>query len=488
MIINVNPKNKFSTSSVFFLNSDFKLNMSSDIDIPDELFNIIDSKIRDIIRYPKVTSFNTNLKDFDSFFTAVLGVDISDDLDIFRELAGDIFLHLSNQKNKSLNVYLPILKNRTNEEVIKTFLEGFLLADYRYDKFLKVDVLKIENLNLFVKSDDKFGDTINKTVALVDSIKYCRDLINTPPSHLNPTSYLEEIKILANENQLSLKIISGKELYEQGMECLYSVSTGSIHKSSLLILENKPTKPSNKKPICLIGKGVTFDSGGINIKRSDEILEKMKYDMAGSAVVASTVLALKKMNVNKHIIAVLGLAENMVGANAYKPGDILKAYNGKTVEIINTDAEGRLALADALSYVCKNYDPEFIFDIATLTGAAVTALGYDIVPILGNNLAFVKSISDFSYEVGEKCWPLPLDKIYLKYIKGDISDLKNVHEGMNAGVITAAIFLNEFVDSKVKWVHFDIAGKEFIKKGKSYQPKGATASLVRLFTEFILQY
>jgi len=284
-------------------------------------------------------------------------------------------------------------------------------------------------------------------------------------------------------------VFNKKELLKKGMNCLSSVSDGSSEDSRMIILEYKPKNAKNKKPIVLVGKGITYDAGGINLKPSrGGFLESMKDDMGGSATVLNTILACQKLKLPVHVISILAVAENMLGESAYKPGDILKAYNGKTVEVKNTDAEGRLALADALAYASKDLNPEIIIDIATLTGASIVALGWDITPILGNNENLINKLKKSSTNTSEKVWELPLDKCYARYMKGDISDLKNITDGMNAGVSTSAIFLKEFVNEKTPWTHIDIGNTVMSKRDYPYEPKGATGCIVRLFIDFLSKY
>jgi len=272
-----------------------------------------------------------------------------------------------------------------------------------------------------------------------------------------------------------------------GMNSLLGVGRGSSKESFLVTLEWNGDKSKNKKsPISFVGKGVCFDTGGISLKPA-KFMEEMKYDMAGSAVVAGLIqsLAIKKAKINA--VGVVGLVENMPGGNAQRPGDIVKAYNGKTIEVLNTDAEGRLVLADALSFTEKKFKPKFIIDLATLTGAIIVSLGEEYAGLFSNNDELSKKLFDSGLKVNEKVWRLPLHKNYDKLINSTIADIQNINYSGGAGSITAAQFLQRFVE-KTPWAHLDIAGMAFSKKAANLNPGGATGFGVRLLNQLIEDY
>ena len=267
------------------------------------------------------------------------------------------------------------------------------------------------------------------------------------------------------------------------MNSLLGVGKGSARESFLVTLEWNGDRKNNKSPLSFVGKGVCFDTGGISLKPA-KFMEEMKYDMAGSAVVAGLIqtLAIRKAKVNA--VGVVGLVENMPGGNAQRPGDIVRAFNGKTIEVLNTDAEGRLVLADALSFTEKKFKPKFIVDLATLTGAIIVALGEEYAGLFSNNDDLAKKIFKAGKKVNEKVWRLPLHKNYDKLMDSSIADIQNINYSGGAGSITAAQFLQRFIE-KTPWAHLDIAGMAFSKKAANLNPGGATGFGVRLLNQLI---
>tara|TARA_B110000093_G_C12800398_1_gene338532 strand:- start:9 stop:827 length:819 start_codon:yes stop_codon:yes gene_type:complete len=270
------------------------------------------------------------------------------------------------------------------------------------------------------------------------------------------------------------------------MHSLLGVGRGSINESFLVTLEWNGNKRDKTAPLSFVGKGVCFDTGGISLKPA-KFMEEMKYDMAGSAVVAGLIqsLAIRKAKINA--VGVVGLVENMPGGNAQRPGDIVKAYNGKTIEVLNTDAEGRLVLADALSFTEKKFKPKFIIDLATLTGAIIMALGEEYAGLFSNNDDLSNKIFSSGEKVNEKVWRLPLHKNYDKLMDSPIADIQNINYSGGAGSITAAQFLQRFIE-KTPWAHLDIAGMAFSKKAANLNPGGATGFGVRLLNQLIEEH
>ena len=291
-----------------------------------------------------------------------------------------------------------------------------------------------------------------------------------------------EIKKL-NKLGLKVEIFGEKDLKKMGMNSLLGVGKGSANETFLVTIKWNGKKEKGK-PLCFVGKGVCFDTGGISLKPA-RFMEEMKYDMAGSAVVVGLLksLALRKAKVNA--IGVVGLVENMPGGNAQRPGDIVKSYSGKTIEVLNTDAEGRLVLADALSFTEKKYKPKFIIDLATLTGAIIISLGEEYAGLFSNNDELSKNIFKASVNVNEKVWRLPLHENYNKLMNSKIADVQNINYAGGAGSITAAQFLQRFIINKTPWAHLDIAGMAFSKYGGALNSGGATAYGVRLLNKLI---
>jgi leucyl aminopeptidase len=413
--------------------------------------------------------------------------------DDLRRLAAKASKFFQSKKITDIGFVIPSLKSLKKEQVIREIIEGSILASYEFTKFITDKKrLKSQFKKIDLITEDKSKE-LNKQIENSKEISLgvllTRDLINTPPSTLNPSQMLVEAKKIAKETGLKIKCFDQKELLKRGMNCIASVGKGSSEGSKMIILEYKGKKAKNKKPLVLVGKGITYDAGGINLKPSrGGFLESMKDDMGGSAVVLQVIrlAAILKLEIN--LTAILAVSENMLGASAYKPGDILTAYNGKTVEVKNTDAEGRLAMSDALSYAVKDLKAERVIDIATLTGASIVSLGWDITPVLSNNQELLEKIKKAAQNADEKMWELPLDPCYKKYMKGSISDLQNVPDGMNAGVSTSAVFLEEFVDKDTPWAHIDIGNTVMSKRQYPYEPTGATGSMVRMFIDFLQNY
>ena len=286
---------------------------------------------------------------------------------------------------------------------------------------------------------------------------------------------------------LKVEIFNEAKLKSLGMRSLLGVGQGSENESYLVTIQWNGARNNFGKPLAFVGKGVCFDTGGISLKPA-RFMEEMKYDMGGSAVVVGLMktLALRKAKVNA--IGVVGLVENMPDGNAQRPGDIVKSYSGKTIEVLNTDAEGRLVLADALTYTEKKYKPKFIIDLATLTGAIIMALGEEYAGLFSNNDKISDQLHEIGNEINEKVWRLPLHKNYDKLINSAYADVQNINYAGGAGSITAAQFLQRFIINKTPWAHLDIAGMAFSKKAASLNSGGATGYGVRLLNDFVRKF
>ena len=280
-------------------------------------------------------------------------------------------------------------------------------------------------------------------------------------------------------------VFNEKELKENGLNGILSVCDGSNKKAKMIILEYKPKNPTTKKTLAIVGKGITFDSGGISLKPSGSMHE-MKYDMCGAAVVLHAVGAVASLNLGMNIVLAIGVAENMPDACAVKPGDVYTAYNGLTVEVQNTDAEGRLVLGDVLSYVSKNYEPNYMVDLATLTGAVIIGLGHEAAAIMGKK-GIISHLKKASESSGDRVWELPFWEEYALDLKSNIADVKNITGGRGAGTITAGKFLEKFVDSKIEWAHIDIAGTSWRDKPNGVQAPIVTGYGVRLLVDLVEQ-
>lgn len=312
------------------------------------------------------------------------------------------------------------------------------------------------------------------------SINHTRRLVNEPPAMIYPESFAAATKAIADECGLGIEIWDEAKLSAEGCRAILAVGAGSAAKPRLVIL--KHNGGGDEPPIAIVGKGVTFDSGGLSIKPSDGMVD-MKCDMAGAATVVGVMRAIAKLGVKQNVIGLCGLAENMISGTAYKLGDVIETRSGKTIEILNTDAEGRVVLADTLD-VAIGYQPRAMVDLATLTGACMVALGNEVAGLMPNDETLCQSVQSAASSEGERVWPLPMFDLYDEKIKSKVADIKNVGEGRWGGAITAAKFLENFVGD-VPWVHIDIAGPAFADSPKPHRDAGATGVMVRTLLRWV---
>ena len=372
------------------------------------------------------------------------------------------------------------------ENFIGYFLHGLKLKSYEFNLYKSKKDTNLVSINVVGKKNKFTIKNELRFKAIEKGTFFARDLVSEPPNVLNPKEYVNRLLKL---KKLGIKVTAYNEaqLKKLGMHSLLGVGRGSVNESFLVTLEWNGNKKDKKAPLSFVGKGVCFDTGGISLKPA-KFMEEMKYDMAGSAVVAGLIqtLAIRKAKVNA--VGVVGLVENMPGGNAQRPGDIVKAYNGKTIEVLNTDAEGRLVLADALSFTEAKFKPRFMIDLATLTGAIIMALGEEYAGLFSNNDELSNRLFKVGEKVREKVWRLPLHKNYDKLMNSPIADIQNINYSGGAGSITAAQFLKRFVTNKTPWAHLDIAGMAFSKKAANLNPGGATGFGVRLLNQLIEEH
>jgi leucyl aminopeptidase len=371
---------------------------------------------------------------------------------------------------------------KLDKKFINKFLFGMFLRSYNFQKYkTKIDKNHI-SITLPKGLEKKISEFDSKYMSLVEGINFTKDLVSEPGNILHPDEYVNRLKKLKSLG-LKVTIFDKYKLKKLGMSALLGVGQGSVRGSYLATIEwNGSSK--KKQPIAFVGKGVCFDTGGISLKPA-KFMEDMTYDMAGSAVVVGLMktLALRKAKVN--VVGVVGLVENMPDGNAQRPGDIVKSYSGKTIEILNTDAEGRLVLADALSYTEKKFKPKFIVDLATLTGAIIVSLGSEYAGLFSNDDKISDQLSKAGEKVGEKVWRMPLNDNYDKLIDSKKADMQNINYVGGAGSTTAAQFLQRFILNKTPWAHLDIAGMAFSKYGGALNSGGATGYGVRLLNQLI---
>ena len=356
------------------------------------------------------------------------------------------------------------------------------MKSYKFNKYKSKK--EDEIYKIFISfNTNTFNQTKSKKFhSLLQGIALTKDLVSEPGNILHPDEYSKRLLKL-KKNGLKVSVFNTKQLKKLGMNALLGVGQGSIRGSYLVIMEWRGAK-SSEKPLAFVGKGVCFDTGGISLKPA-KFMEDMTYDMAGSAVVVGLMksLALRKAKVNA--VGVVGLVENMPGGNAQRPGDIVKSYSGQTIEVLNTDAEGRLVLADALTYTEEKFKPKFIVDLATLTGAIIVSLGSEYAGLFSNNDKLSNQIVKAGLSVDEKVWRMPLHKNYDKLMNSKNADMQNINYVGGAGSTTAAQFLQRFIMNKTPWAHLDIAGMAFSKYGGALNSGGATGYGVRLLNELI---
>jgi leucyl aminopeptidase len=362
------------------------------------------------------------------------------------------------------------------------FLHGLKLKSYEFNIYKSKKDKKLISVNIVGNNNKIFSQNQLRFKALEEGTFFARDLVSEPGNILHPDEYAKRINSLKKIG-LKINIYDDKKLKKLQMNALLGVGQGSIRGSYLVTMEWNGLKKKSK-PLAFVGKGVCFDTGGISLKPA-KFMEDMTYDMAGSATVVGLMknLALRKAKINA--VGVVGLVENMPGGNAQRPGDIVKSYSGKTIEILNTDAEGRLVLADALTFTEKKFKPKFIVDLATLTGAIIVSLGSEYAGLFSNDDKLSKQLLDSGKKVDEKLWRMPLHKNFDKLIDSKNADMQNINYVGGAGSTTAAQFLQRFILNKTPWAHLDIAGMAFSKYGGALNSGGATGFGVRLLNQLI---
>jgi len=398
----------------------------------------------------------------------------------YENLGSKLFDYLRN--NKLENSFIDIKKTNINNIQLEKIIHGAKLKSYSFDIY-KSKNKKNEKIYLNIVGKQKNSNVLRKKLdALLEGVFFTRDLVSEPGNILHPDEYAKRL-IKLKKFGLKVTVYDEKKLKKLGFNALLGVGQGSIRGSYLVTMEWNGSK-SKSKPLAFVGKGVCFDTGGISLKPA-RFMEDMTYDMAGSAVVAGLMknFALRKAKINA--IGVVGLVENMPGGNAQRPGDIVKSFSGKTIEVLNTDAEGRLVLADALTFTEKKFKPNLIIDLATLTGAIIVSLGSEYAGLFSNDDKLSKQIFDAGKKVDEKVWRLPLHKNYDKLMDSKIADVQNINYVGGAGSTTAAQFLQRFILNKTPWAHLDIAGMAFSKYAGALNSGGATGYGVRLLNEFV---
>ena len=379
-----------------------------------------------------------------------------------------------------------LLLNNSLKDNFKALVEGSILGSYSFDNYKSEKSNKKQELAFVVDDKDSQLTTILKeSQTICEAVNSARDMVNTAPADFTPKSFVKEAQNIAKEFELDCEILGEKDLEKQKMMSMHSVGRASIHESQLIHLKYKPKKAIKK--VVLVGKGLTYDSGGLSLKPADFMIT-MKADKSGGVAVLNTIKVIAKLKLPIEVHAIIGAVENMIGGNAYKPDDILRAKNGKTIEVRNTDAEGRLVLADCLCYAqdeIKNID--YLLDFATLTGACVVGLGEYTTGVMGNSESLKQKALEACENSGEYATKLDFNRYLKKCIKSEIADVCNISNTRYGGAITAGMFLDNFIyeENKNRWIHFDIAGPAFVEKAWGYNPYGASGTGVRMAVQFI---
>ena len=476
--------NNNSDLYIFFCEKNFSFNSKklSFIDIDYKEINSLLLKNKDedyfVFNYhstkPKKIIFINQKNNKDEFENQNIGGKVISEI----KLAKDINVIFSNE-NKSLENYY------------FNFFLGCFLKKYSFTKY-KTIFKKNENakeiINLLITSSNKnfFIKIKNNIENIINGVFLTRDLVSEPPNYLNPEKFVSEIKKLSKLG-LKVDVFDYSKMKKIGMNALLGVAQGSKNLPYFVTITWKPNNSKNKKPLSFIGKGVCFDTGGISLKPA-KFMEDMKYDMAGAGTVVGLMKTLALRKSKSYVVGAVALVENMPGGAAQRPGDIVKSYSGKTIEVLNTDAEGRLILADAIYYIDEQYKPELIVDLATLTGAIVVSLGSEYAGLFSNNDKLSEKLIKAGEIENEKLWRFPLHKNYDKLMDSKIADMQNINYSGGAGSITAAQFLQRFLKNSTPWAHLDIAGMAWTKKDLETIPTGATGYGVKLLNKFVEKY
>ncbi len=447
--------------------------------------------LNNIKKYGKSMTLGVNLDDT-PITILLVGIGESSKLnsDRVRHIGGLVSLKCKELNFSKINV----LKFFSEPSFFEPLIEGLILSQYEFNNFKEksskdeLDLSFFDNCNINIITDGSEHGAelaqINKSKVICDGVFYSRNLANSPPNHINPDTLASSAKSLASIKNISVQILEQSQIKEMGMNGIISVGKGSENEPKVIIV-NYNNSNANDKPILLVGKAVTFDTGGISIKPSDR-MDEMKFDKSGGCTVLGIMKAIGNLALPLNVVAIIPAVENMPSGSSYRPGDIVRMYNSKTVEVLNTDAEGRMILADALAYGITKYSPKCVIDFATLTGACIIALGTNVAGIIGNNDKLIQQLKVSGITTGEKIWQLPLYEEFFDLIKSNVASIKNIG-GRTGGTITAAAFLSNFVEN-VPWAHFDIAGTAWTQDGtseKSYNPKGATGFGTRLILNFL---
>lgn len=467
--------------------SDFAIHIYDDIKkINDKYFS--EDEIKHIKKLNKEKKTIINLSIMNSYKYVFILSDSTSKKELwwrkedFRKAGSDLY----NISNSTSSKNVDLIAEDVSSELAYSFVEGFILSSYRFNRYLtnkENNSNKVDNLNIISSLTKKDLDELS---IIIENVFFARDLVNTPVQDMTSEILADNFKSRASKiKNVKIKVLKKKDIEKEGMGGLLAVNRGSIDPPTFSILEYKHPKAKNKKPIVLVGKGVVYDTGGLSLKPTPDSMDYMKSDMGGSAVVSSTFFAIAQAELPLHVVTLVPSTDNRPGGNAYTPGDVITMYSGQTVEVLNTDAEGRMILADALHYA-KRYKPEMVVDAATLTGAAAVAFGkYGLVAMGNVKSEAIAKLKESGFDTFERVCEMPFWDDYSELLKSEIADMKNVG-GREAGAITAGKFLEKFTD--YPYLHLDIAGPTFSKKPDSYRLIGASGFGVRLLFNYFKNY
>jgi leucyl aminopeptidase len=406
-----------------------------------------------------------------------------------RQAMGSAVKRVRQAKVGSFSVALPTVMpvGVSWVEVAQAMVEGAILGSYQFTIYRSEAAPgpDVAEMRILIPSKGQLRQVtegIRRGVATAEATVFVRDLCNHPSNVLTPTRVVSEAKNIAKAEGITINVLEQKEMERLGMGALLGVARGSQEPPKFIILEYNGAKKKDARPVVLVGKTITFDTGGISLKPAEN-MEHMKADMTGGAEVLASIRAAARLKLPLRLISILPVAENMPGGRAMKPGDIVKTLSGKTVEVQNTDAEGRLILADGLAYAMR-YNPAALIDIATLTGACVVALGQFAIGMFGTDQRLKEQVRKAGQKAGERVWEMPLWDEYFEQLKSDVADMRNIG-GRGGGMITAALFLSKFVGN-CPWVHLDIASTDWSERERAYIPKGPTAIGTRLLVQYLI--
>jgi leucyl aminopeptidase len=409
-----------------------------------------------------------------------------------ESLGGRVGQKLAQIGVTSANLVLEALPGPSVNQVVlaQALGAGVRLRAYRFEKYRTngeddAKDSRLQSLTIHLADAAEAQERWPVTAAIAAGVEHGRDLVTEPANVLNPKQFAEECRKLEAEVGLEVEILDQAELEKLGMRALLGVAQGSVNEPYVAVMRWQGG-PEDEAPVALIGKGVCFDTGGISLKPAGG-MEEMKWDMGGAAAVFGAIKAIAGRKAKANVVAVLGLVENMPSGNAQRPGDVITAMSGTTIEVINTDAEGRLVLADILHYAKERFAPKAMIDMATLTGAVIVALGHEQAGLFSNDDALAGALSAAGETVGERVWRLPVGEAYAKHIKSEIADIKNTGRAREAGATAGAVFLQRFV-GEVPWAHVDIAGVAWSKRDLPLAGKGATGFGIRLLDRLVADH